>query len=53
MLAPPLTGPRPQIARAMVDLPEPDSPIRASTLPRLISKETPATARTCLRKPTR
>src|SRR5579872_5489882 len=52
-IEPPVTGPRPQIARAMVDLPEPDSPIRASTRPGAMSSDTPATARTDLRTPTR
>src|SRR5688572_24246224 len=35
---------RPQMSRATVDLPQPDSPTSDSVSPRLISKETPSTA---------
>ena len=40
----PLAGSRPIIARARVDLPEPLSPTRPTTLPRSMSKLTPSAA---------
>ena len=39
-------GSRPMMARAVTDLPEPDSPTTANTSPRLMSKEMPSTGLT-------
>jgi hypothetical protein len=40
---------RPTIIRAIVDLPQPDSPTSASVSPALIENETPSTARSSSR----
>src|SRR5699024_6489876 len=40
-------GSRPRTARALTDLPDPDSPTTATTSPGCTSKLTPSTARTC------
>ena len=42
VIAPPVTGARPRMARPMVVLPEPDSPTRLSVSPAARSKETPS-----------
>src|SRR6185503_4467351 len=44
-MEPALGAYRPQMSRATVDLPQPDSPTRESVSPRLMVKETPSTAR--------
>ena len=44
-----LAGRYPIMAKATVDLPQPDSPTKPSTSPRAISSSTPRTARTAPR----
>ena len=48
VMAPPVTGARPRMARPMVVLPEPDSPTRLRVSPAARSKETPLITRVCL-----
>src|SRR3954462_6375268 len=43
------SGNRPSTPRPSVDLPQPDSPTRPSVSPRLMSNDTPSTARTAPR----
>ena len=49
VIVPEVTGARPSTARAMVDLPEPDSPTRPTVSPGATCSDTPSMARCAVR----